>query len=87
MSTKPSAVPVVRRQTTSRSETGSERPHLARNEIDPGSANHTCLSFLGLSQSRVELGVYKLDDTFEPSSATSMETLTVHLRLDELVDH
>jgi hypothetical protein len=36
----------------------------ARNEIDPGSANHTCLSFLGLSQSRVELGVYKLDDTF-----------------------
>jgi hypothetical protein len=24
---------------------------------------------------------------FEPSSATSMETLTVHLRLDELVDH
>jgi hypothetical protein len=24
---------------------------------------------------------------FEPSSATGMETLTVHLRLDELVDH
>jgi hypothetical protein len=24
---------------------------------------NTCLSFLGLSQSRVELGVYKLDDT------------------------
>jgi hypothetical protein len=28
-----------------------------------------------LSQSRVELGVYKLDDTFEPSSAASMKTL------------
>jgi hypothetical protein len=46
-----------------RYETRSDQPCLFRNEIDPGSANHTCLSFLGLSQSRVELGVSKLDDT------------------------
>jgi hypothetical protein len=46
------------------SETGSDPLRLSRNEIDPGSANHTCLSFFGLSQSRVELGVYKPDDTF-----------------------